>query len=148
MIDGVLINQLNIIRDERGAVYHLLRNDNDGFFGFGECYVSEISVGITKGWKLHKLQTQNLVTIRGSVRLIIFDDRNESNTKGQIINLILGPNDSYLRVTVPPRVWYAFSCLSSFPSLLINCADIPHKIDEAVTRPLYDSELPYHLFVD
>ena len=31
MIEGVLINKLRQIPDERGAIYHMLRRDNDHF---------------------------------------------------------------------------------------------------------------------
>jgi dTDP-4-dehydrorhamnose 3,5-epimerase len=146
MIDGVLVTPLKIIRDQRGAVYHIIRKDSDGFNGFGECYLSEISVGVTKGWKLHKLQTQNLVAINGRVRLVIVDERSKSVTKGNILNLIIGPEDYYCRVTVPPGLWYAFSCLSNFPAMLLNCVDIPHQTDESITCNLDDEKFPHSLF--
>ena len=38
MIEGVLINKLKQIPDERGAIYHMLRRDNDHFIEFGEIY--------------------------------------------------------------------------------------------------------------
>ena len=36
MIEGVLINKLRQIPDERGAIYHMLRRDNEHFIEFGE----------------------------------------------------------------------------------------------------------------
>ncbi len=45
MIEGVLINKLRQIPDERGAIYHMLRRDNDHFIEFGEIYFSHCFSG-------------------------------------------------------------------------------------------------------
>ena len=34
MIEGVIINSLKQIPDERGKVMHMLRDDSEGFVGF------------------------------------------------------------------------------------------------------------------
>ena len=53
-IEGVTISKLKIIRDERGSVMHMLRNDSQIFKSFGEIYFSTIYENKIKAWHLHK----------------------------------------------------------------------------------------------
>lgn len=140
---GVEINQLNQINDDRGAVLHMLRIDSPGYAGFGEVYFSEIQPGAVKAWKYHKEQIQNFSVPIGSIRLVIFDDRNNSKTKGNLEILDLGRPDSYYRVTIQPKLWYGFLCTSNSVALLANCVNIPHSRFESITKDINDSDIPY-----
>jgi dTDP-4-dehydrorhamnose 3,5-epimerase len=142
-IDGVVISELRQICDERGAVLHMLRNDAPVFTRFGECYFSEVLAGAVKAWKRHRLQTQNLVVPVGRIRLVIYDDRQRSPTCGRLQIQELGRPDAYLRVTIPPGLWYGFSAVSLSPALLANCADLPHSGGEGEVRPWNDPAIPY-----
>lgn len=142
-IDGITITELHQISDERGAVLHMLRCDASEFTSFGECYFSEILPGAIKAWKRHRVQTQNLAVPTGRVRLVIFDDRQDSPTKGKLQILELGRPDAYRRVKIPPGLWYGFACISTMPALLVNCADLPHAPDESELSPVNDPIFPY-----
>ena len=141
-IKGVVITTLRQISDERGAVLHMLRCDEPGFTRFGECYFSEILPGVIKAWKRHREQTQVLAVPVGRIRMVIFDNRQASTTRGQVQVLELGRAAAYLRLTIPPGLWYGFTCISNTPALLVNCADMPHETDSEV-RPVGDPEIPY-----
>lgn len=142
-IEGVATVVLCEIADERGAVLHMLRCDALGFTKFGECYFSEVLPGAIKAWKLHREQTQNLVVPVGRIRLVIYDDREGSSTRGNLQILELGRPDSYLRVLIPPGLWYGFACLGNKPALLANCADLPHDPAENEMLRASDSSIPY-----
>ena len=73
VIDGVKIVPLRIINNINGNVLHIIRNDDPNFLGFGECYCSELLYNKIKGWKKHKLQTQNLTVPSGLVKFVLFD---------------------------------------------------------------------------
>ncbi len=83
-IEGVTLTPLRQIGAERGAVLHMLRSDDLEFTRFGECYFSEVLPGAIKAWKRHRAQTQNLTVPVGRIRLVIFDDREASATRGQL----------------------------------------------------------------
>lgn len=142
-VEGITITELRQISDERGAVLHMLRCDAPEFTRFGECYFSEILPGAIKAWKRHRVQTQNLAVPAGRVRLVIFDDRRGSPTKGKLQILELGRPDAYLRIKIPPGLWYGFTCISTVPALLVNCTDLPHAPDESELRSLNDPSIPY-----
>jgi len=143
MIEGVTLTELRQINDERGAVLHMLRNDAPEFTRFGECYFSEVLPGAIKAWKRHRAQTQNLAVPVGRIRMVIYDDREMSTTRGQLQELELGRPDAYLLLKIPPSLWYGFSCISSTPAILANCADLPHQPKESEQRPMNDPDMPF-----
>ena len=59
-IKDVIITDLKIIKDERGAVFHMIKSNSPTFSGFGEVYFSKVNPGIVKGWKMHTKMTQNI----------------------------------------------------------------------------------------
>jgi len=142
-IDGVIITELRQIGDERGAVLHMLRCDVPEFVRFGECYFSEVLPGAIKAWKRHRAQTQNVAVPVGRIRLVIYDDRQGSSTRGQAQQLELGRPDAYLRLRIPPGLWYGFTCISSTPALLANCADLPHDPADGEVLGANDPAIPY-----
>lgn len=145
-IDGVIITTLRQISDDRGAVLHMLRNDAPEFSRFGECYFSEVLPGAVKAWKRHRMQTQNLTVPVGRMRVVIFDGREISPTRDRIQILELGRPDAYVRLHIPPGIWYGFSCISENPALLVNCADMPHDPTESEIRPVNSVTIPYTWF--
>lgn len=138
MIDGVVITSLKQIRDERGAVLHMLRTDAPHFAGFGEVYFSIVNPGVIKGWRRHTKMTMSLTVPKGRVKLVLADG------VGAVQEIVLGEDEvDYQLVTVPPMVWNGFQCISSEPAIIANCASIPHAPDEAERIPLDSSEIEY-----
>ena len=89
MIEGVKITELKQIKDKRGKIMHMLRNDSKVFKKFGEIYFSTINPGIIKAWHLHKEATLNYVCLKGKIKLVLYDDRSGSITYGNIQEIIL-----------------------------------------------------------
>jgi dTDP-4-dehydrorhamnose 3,5-epimerase len=143
VIDGVALSELKEFRDQRGAVLQMLRADSPQFLGFGECYFSEVFPGVIKAWKRHHLQTQQIAVPVGRIRMVIFDARPTSLTKGELLVIELGRPDAYVRISIPPGVWYGFQCMSTVPALLANCADLPHDPAEIESRLVDHPEIPY-----
>jgi dTDP-4-dehydrorhamnose 3,5-epimerase len=71
-IEGVIISKLRTIKDERGQVMHMLRNDSPVFKSFGEVYFSTIYENKIKAWHLHKESYLNYVCVVGEVKLVFF----------------------------------------------------------------------------
>lgn len=138
MISGVVITPLKQIRDERGAVLHMLRSDAPHFAGFGEVYFSVVNPGQIKGWRRHTKMTMSLAVPKGLVKLVLADG------KGKIVEVVLGEDEAdYKLVTVPPMVWSGFQCISDAPAIIANCASIPHSPDEAEKTPLDSGLIDY-----
>ena len=142
-IEGLITTELRQISDERGAVLHMLRCDTPEFVRFGECYFSEVLPGAIKAWKRHRAQTQHLAVPVGRIRMVIYDDRVSSSTRGSLQVLELGRPEAYLRLRIPPGLWYGFTCISATPALLVNCADLPHDPAESELLMPNNSTVPY-----
>ena len=104
MIEGIKITNLKVIKDERGKIMHMLRNDSPVFTNFGEIYFSTVNYNSIKAWHLHKESSLNYTCIWGEVRLVLFDERQKSRTKGLIQELILSPENHRL-ITIPKNIW-------------------------------------------
>ncbi len=120
----------------------MLRRDWDVFEGFGEIYFSCVFPGKIKAWHIHKRMTLNYAVPLGGIRFVLYDDRPDSPTRGEVQEMVLGP-DNYRLVTVPPMIWNGFKGLGSETSIVANCATIPHDPDEIVRRDPMDSTIPY-----
>lgn len=143
IIEGVSLVSLCEIADERGSVLHVLRSDAADFTQFGECYLSEIVPGAVKAWKKHTLQTQNITVPVGRIRIVLYDNRETSGSKGQLEVFEIGRPDAYMRIRISPGIWYGFTCISQQTAMLINCADIPHSPAESEVMLVDDSSIPY-----
>lgn len=141
-IEGVVITPKKKIVDDRGAIFHMLRNDEEVFSKFGEIYFSKIHPGVVKAWHIHKKMTLNYFLVVGSIRLSLYDDRNGSPTKGTFQEIYLDECDSKL-VTIPSMIWNGFKGLGAQSSVVANCATEPHLPDEIMRRPYDDSYFNY-----
>ncbi len=141
-IVDVLIKSLKIIPNEKGDVMHMLRSDSDMFTQFGEIYFSYISPGFIKAWKKHQKQTQCFSVPVGNIKLVMFDDRRDSSSKGQVQEVFFGV-DNYQLVKIPPEIWYGFQAVGNEKAMIVNCTDVPHDSNESIQKDIKDKIIPY-----
>lgn len=142
MINGVLVQPLKQILDERGRIMHMLRVDDPYFDKFGEIYFSVVYPGVVKGWHLHKEMTLNYAVISGMIKLVLYDDRSDSSTRGQLMELFIGEGN-YTLVKIPPLVWNGFKGVGVSLAIVANCATLPHDPDEIIRIDPFDNQIPY-----
>lgn len=142
MIKGVGVHPLRRIVDERGAVMHMLRADAPHFEGFGEIYFSTVYPQIVKGWHLHRRMTLNYAVVSGMIKLVLYDDREDSPTRSQVMELFIG-DQNYVLVTVPPLVWNGFKGVGTIPAIVANCATVPHDPTEIERLDPFSPRIPY-----
>lgn len=121
---------------------HMLRADDPHFEGFGEIYFSMVYPGAIKAWHLHKEMTLNYAVVVGSIKLVLYDDRATSPTRGQLMELFPGEAD-YCLIKVPPLVWNGFKGIGIEPAIVANCATVPHRADEIVRLDPSSDTIPY-----
>jgi dTDP-4-dehydrorhamnose 3,5-epimerase len=121
---------------------HVLRADQQQFQGFGEVYFSTVKRGAIKAWKLHTRMTMNVIVPVGRVHFVLYDAREESPTKGNIQEVVIG-QDNYALLTVAPGIWNGFRGESDEISFLVNCSDILFDPDEGLRRDVDDPSIPY-----
>lgn len=142
MIEGVVVTPLRQILDERGKIMHMLKQGDDVFQKFGEIYFSCIHPGAIKGWHIHKEMTLNYAVPHGLIKFVLYDDRPDSSTRGEVQEVFMGP-DNYCLVTVPPKVWNGFKGIGSEMAIVANCATMQHSAEEIDRLDPFDSAIPY-----
>ena len=141
-IKGIIVTPLKIISDDRGSVMHMLRSDSKIFKNFGEIYFSTILNKKIKAWHLHKEATLNYVCLKGEVKLVLYDDRKNSPSKGQIEEIILSPIN-YNLITIPNNIWNGFKGLDKEESIIANCLTLPHNEKEMVRVDPFSDKINY-----
>lgn len=142
MIDGVRVVPRARIPDERGTVMHMLKSTDPEFLGFGEIYFSTVYPGVVKGWHRHADMTLNYACVHGRIKLVLFDDREGSPTRGEIMERFLGPDD-YSLVQIPPGVWNGFKGMGPDAAIVANCSTLPHDPTRSTRLDPFDNDIPY-----
>lgn len=142
MIDGVLVKPLRQIPDERGKIMHMLRADDPHFERFGEIYFSVVYPGVVKGWHRHTRMVLNYAAVSGMIKLVLYDDREGSPSKGEVQELFIG-EDNYCLVRIPTLVWNGFKGIGTRPAIVANCATLPHDPAEIQRLDPQSDVVPY-----
>ncbi len=89
-IEGVKVKRLRVLPDERGRLMEILRCDDDVFKQFGQVYMTTAYPGVVKGWHYHKIQTDSMAVVRGMMKLVLYDSRDNSSTYGVVNEFFWG----------------------------------------------------------
>ncbi len=142
MIEGVKVTPLKQISDERGKVMHMMSEESTFFERFGEIYFSYTIPGAVKAWRLHKKMTLNYAVINGEIKCVLFDDRENSSTRGNIEEFFMSP-ENYFLLTVPPLIWNGWKSIGDKPSIIANCSTLKHDPNEIARKSSFDNSIPY-----
>lgn len=134
-IEGCVLSPLKRIPKVGGSILHALKSSDVGYAGFGEIYFSSAEPGTVSDWKRHKNMTLNLIVPVGEIKFVLFDQRKDSSTTGNYVEVILGTRN-YSRLTIPPGIWLAFKGIAASESFLVNVANLEHDPKEIERVPL------------
>ncbi|MFA5882093.1 MAG: dTDP-4-dehydrorhamnose 3,5-epimerase family protein [Eubacteriales bacterium] len=144
LIDGVKIKKLRVIPDERGRLMEMLRCDDDLFIKFGQAYITTAYPGVVKGWHYHKKQTDNFAVVKGMMKVVLYDGREDSPTKGEVNEFFMGVHNPML-LQIPTYVYHGFKCISEEEAMVVNCPTEPYNYsepDEFRVHP-HENDIPY-----
>ena len=144
MIEGVATKRLKVVPDERGHLMECLRNDDELFIKFGQMYMTTTLPGIVKGWHLHRVQWDNVVCVKGMIKLALYDAREGSATQGQLGEFFIGQHNPML-VRIPPGLFHGWKCVSTEEAYIVNAPTEVYVYDDPDQEELpQDSPLiPY-----
>jgi len=145
LIEGVIIKKLSPILDERGYLQECFRSDWAVFQKFGQAYITVAFPNVVKAWHLHKLQTDNMVCIKGNGKLVLSDNRKNSSTHEKKNEIFFGEKTPIL-VTIPPNIWHGFKAIGNKEILVLNVTTELYNYSEPDEYRLpYDSkEIDYN----
>ena len=142
MIDGVNVVPLKKNVDERGMIMHMLKATDEHYLEFGEIYFSCGYPGVVKAWHIHKEMTLSNCVIVGMVKLVLYDGRANSPTKGELMELFIGEHN-YCLVQIPPGITNGYKAYGDKMAILANCATMPHDREELIYIDPFDNDVPY-----
>lgn len=146
LIEGVEIKKLEKHADERGILCELFRKDWSIFKEFVMAYFSVTYPGVVRAWHRHPRTKQEdyLCILQGMAKVVIYDQREDSTTKGIINEFFIG-EDNMVLLKIPGECWHGFKAVGTKLVVLIN---FPTKLynyknpDEERLAPNTD-KIPY-----
>ena len=124
ILNKIKTKPLKIIKLAEGNIMRALKKKELKNWTFGEAYFSKIKFGKIKAWKYHIKTTLNLIVPYGKVKFVFYSQKDE---KFRVVEI---GEKKYLRLTVPPKIWFGFKGLSKHESIILNIANIEHDPKE------------------
>ena len=138
-IDGVELKPLVTHADERGFFREIIRESDPFFDGFGQWSHSLMHPGTAKAWHLHRRQTDWWYAI-GSLKVALYDTRDDSPTKGALMQFLLGDGNPGC-VKIPPGV--AHGCRALETTHLLYVTSRTYDPDDELRLPHDDATIGY-----
>ena len=149
MIEGVKIKKLKVVPDERGWLMEILRCDDEIFKKFGQVYLTTAYPGVVKAWHLHKIQTDNFTCIHGTMKVVLYDAREDSPTHGEVNEFFVGDKNPML-ISVPPFVYHGFKAVGTETAyfLSVPTEQYNYETPDEYRLPPDTEEIPYDWVLD
>ena len=121
-LSGVKLADLARFPDERGIFTEIMRTDWKELLGEESIVQANLSVtypGIVRAWHRHlRGQTDYFLVLKGSIKVCIYDDEENSPTKGHLVEAVLSEARMQI-LRVPGKYWHGFKVVSHEPAYVI-----------------------------
>ena len=123
MLPGIKIKEIIKFPDERGTFAEIFRNDWADFVEAEDKIVqvnlSHSYPGIIRAWhRHHRGQVDYFITMRGTTKICAYDDRSNSDTKGQL-DEIISSEEKVQCVRIPGFYYHGYKSIGSEPALVV-----------------------------
>ena len=144
MIKGVAVKKIVRHEDERGFFEELIRA-TDPFFkeGFGQWSHSFRKEGTVVAWHYHPTQIDWWYAVRGTMKVVLYDMREDSKTTGEINEFILGEAGENVVLKIPAMVAHGFKVLKG-PAELFYITSKTYNPKEEGRIPFDDPKIGYN----
>ena len=112
MINGVAIKQLKRWCDDRGFFTEVIKDGEETFHEVKQTSYTETLPGVIKAFHWHKKQWDVWFVIKGMAQVVLYDLREESETKGEIQVVVCGADNPVL-ISIPPGVAHGYRVLGN-----------------------------------
>jgi dTDP-4-dehydrorhamnose 3,5-epimerase len=144
-IAGVSVREVRHVPRDHGVITEIFRPEWDPT---GKpvihIYQSRLFAGALGAWSCHERTTDRLFVSQGHVKIVLYDARDGSNTKGVVMELHAGDVNPCL-VVVPPGICHGMQCLGSGDALVLNCPTEAYSYNDPdhYRLPYDTAEIPY-----
>jgi dTDP-4-dehydrorhamnose 3,5-epimerase len=147
LIEGVRVVETRNVLQDSGSLTEIYRDD---WFAapleIHQAFQITLDGGGVTAWHMHMETTDRLFVSAGRVKIVLFDPRPESATRGLTNEFRFGDRRPGL-VVIPSGVWHGLRNLQAAPSMVLNLVD--HAYDysgpDHWRLPPDSPEIPYRL---
>ncbi len=144
-IEGVVVRDAVTLLDERGELTEVY-SEPWGVLPEPVLHVYQViaAPGSIRAWIVHRKQSDRLFFSLGKLKLVLFDERAGSPTRGRLEELFLGERRRAL-VVIPPGVYHAVQNVGTTDALYINLPTriFDHGAPDKFRLPLDSELIPY-----
>ena len=150
LIEGVEVKNLKKITTydtnnvENGWLIDVLRGTDeikkDGK-NFSQVYVTVAYPGAIKGFHCHRKKVDMFCVIRGTAKLVVVDDRENSSTKDTVNEFVMGDEGEYVVVRIPKQVKHAFKTIGKDDAYILNYMDPAYDKDDPDNYEWHEYEI-------
>jgi len=141
LLSGVVMRRTRPVPHEDGHLTEVARTDwQDIVNPIVQVHVTTTLPGRVRAWGLHQRSTDRLFVVSGVVKIVLFDGRNDSPTRGQFNEFVVSERAPAL-VCVPPNLYHGWKNIGTTEAAIINMPDRAYLHDgpDALDLP-WDSE--------
>ena len=144
-IEGVAIHYTRTHPDERGDLSEIY-SPAWGLHDAPLVYVYQVTVrpGKIRGWVVHEKQDDRLFVSMGTLRIVLYDAREDSSTAGMVNEIHLSEWNRGV-VIIPQGVYHAIQNVGDKLALFINMPTEPydHRDPDKHRLPPNNNEIPF-----
>lgn len=109
--------------DERGYFAEIFRDDWKEFLDTDHIVQFNIACsfpGIIRAWHRHnKGQNDYTICLSGSIKLCAYDDREDSETRGELDEIFLNGKERLQIARIQGSCWHGYKSISNEPALIV-----------------------------
>ena len=144
-IDGVSVREVLHVPRDHGVITETYRPEWDpSGMPIVHVYQSRLYPGAIGAWSCHAKTVDRLFVNQGHLKLVLYDGRDESPTRGRIMELHAGDARPTF-VVLPIGVWHGLQNLGTSDALMLNYPSRPYDYNDPdhYRLPWDSEEIPY-----
>ena len=131
LIDGVSVHEVLNVPKSNGYLTEVFRGDwlRGVNVTVDQVFQVVLDPGGISAWHAHEQTLDRLFAGRGMLRIVLYDAREDSPTRGLVNEFRFGTVRPAL-ICVPPRVWHGIQNVSAEPSVVVNLVDRAYDYED------------------
>lgn len=130
IIDGVSVREIaNVLKLDGHLVEVFRRSWFPDAAPIDQVFQVTLNPGAISAWHAHESTTDHLFISAGTVRVVLFDNREDSPTRGEINEFRFGAIRPAV-IVVPPRIWHGLQCVSTSAATILNLVDKAYDYED------------------
>jgi dTDP-4-dehydrorhamnose 3,5-epimerase len=145
MIEGVSVREVLHVPRDHGVITEVFRPEWDPTgLPVVHIYQSRLYPGALGAWSCHAQNIDRLFVNQGNIKVVLYDSREESKTRGTLNELYAGDARPCL-IVLPPGIWHGLQNLGAQEALVLNMPTNPYNYEDPdhYRLPFDTNEIPY-----